>query len=263
MAQSLAKSMAKNGKKEMAKRKILLALLLLSLNSSIPEAISLPLFDSAVSHYKAGQYRQAVTEFKQMTASYPRNALSHYYLALCYQSLGNRAEARQEFSLTSQYGDASLKSYAQTALTNLSATGQSSGASSGRTAPVNSASVGSVDPRQMGLAAADMAGATGGGGGARLAQTAQVAEVLEFYTDWCHVCKEFGPVWSETQRNMGGVQFHSYNAEDGSNSALVQKYNVHAYPTLVYLDRSGKVLKNMAGAYNTTTDFANSIRFLR
>jgi thiol-disulfide isomerase/thioredoxin len=253
----------------MIKKSIPRVLFLFSVLSLNFAASALPLFDSAVAHYKAGQYRQAATEFKQVAASYPNNALSHYYLALCYQSLGNRAEARQEFSLTSQYGDASLKAYAQRALSTLSATGQNPGTSALSAGQPDNRNAGSIDRRQMGQAALAMAGSTGNGAAAPgqtasgQAAPAQVAEVLEFYTDWCHVCKEFEPVWSETQRRVNGVQFHSYNAEDGSNSVLVQKYNVHAYPTLVYLDRSGKVLKNMAGAYNTSADFANSIRFLR
>ncbi|HEY9760602.1 MAG TPA: thioredoxin domain-containing protein [Oculatellaceae cyanobacterium] len=219
-----------------------------------------PLFDKGVAHYKAGQYKDAVGEFKQVTASYPTNALSHYYLALCYQALGNRAEARQEFTLTSQYGDASLKSYAARAMGTLTASTQSTPTS----ATASGASSNADEFKRMGMAAAAMA-SSGGQSTAVAANSraSQVAQVLEFYTTWCHVCQGFEPIWTETQQKMPGIQFQQFNAEDGSNAQLVQKYNVTQYPTLVYLDKSGNVLKRLAGAYNTSNDFMTSIRFPR
>lgn len=70
-------------------------------------------------------------------------------------------------------------------------------------------------------------------------------------------------MWSETQSKLRSVQFHRYNAEDSSNAALVQKYNIHAYPTLVYLDSSGKVLLNRPGAPATSEGFMRSINAAR
>ncbi len=173
--------------------------------------------------------------------------MSHYYMALCYQSMGNRVSARQEFTLTSQYGSGAIKGYADKALQFLSGGGSSGGSSTSAAAAVASKPSGA-----------------GGGTGATAALAAAstpAAEVLEFYTDWCHVCKEFEPVWQSTSSKMSGVRFQRYNAEDSSNAALVQKYNVHAYPTIVYLDKSGKVLKNTAGAPNSQGDFEQAIKF--
>ena len=205
-------------------------------------------FPQAVALYNSGKYSAALAEFKQFATAYPTNAMSHYYMALCYQSMGNRISARQEFTLTSQYGNGSLKGYADKALKFLGGSGSSS------------------DTQAATKPAGGVVSSNGGGTSEATAalasiQTAPVSEVLEFYTDWCHVCKEFEPVWSSTQSKVSGVQFHRYNAEDASNAALVQKYNVHAYPTLVYLDRSGNVLKNSAGAPYTAADFAQTIRF--
>jgi thioredoxin-related protein len=59
------------------------------------------------------------------------------------------------------------------------------------------------------------------------------------------------------------VQFKRINAEDSANAALVQKYNIHAYPTLVYVDSSGKVLLNQAGAPMSADDFMRSINSAR
>jgi thiol-disulfide isomerase/thioredoxin len=223
-------------------RKLRSALVLATLASlligSATAANSAPSFQQAVADYNAGKYSQALGEFKQFVAAYPTNAQSHYYIALCYQSMGNRAEARQEFTLTDRYGDGSLKGYAQSALKVLGAPGTSS-ARSVASAP--------VQPVRVGANSAPT-------------QTASTSQVLEFYTDWCHVCKEFEPKWSAAQGKVSGVQFQRYNAEDSSNASLVQKYSVHAYPTLVYLDRSGNVLKNMAGCPRTVEDFVSSIQ---
>jgi len=227
---------------------IVLSLLLSSVLSN-PGLAAPASFQSAVAHYNAGKYTVALNEFKQFEASYPTNAMSHYYLALCYQSLGDRSNARQEFNLTSQYGDATLKGYAQKALAFLGGSGSSgNGSTTGSGAMGSHVAGANFTPEQL------MAVAHGG------AKASQVSEVMEFYTDWCHVCKEFEPVWRAGQAKVSGVSFRTYNAEDQSNASLVLKYNVKAYPTLVYLDRSGNVLKNMAGSYNTADDFASSIR---
>ncbi len=215
----------------------------------LPGRAAAPSFQSAVADYNAGKYAIALNEFKQFEASYPKNGMSHYYLALCYQSLGDRTNARREFNLTDQYGDAKLKGYSQKALAFL---GGSSGSESAGSGSTTSGAGGSPTFTPAQLVAAGRANGS--------VTTAPVSEVMEFYTDWCHVCKEFAPVWSAGQRKVSGVSFHQYNAEDQSNASLVQKYNVSKYPTLVYLDRSGNVLKNMAGTYYTADDFANSIK---
>ena len=66
-------------------------------------------FQQAVSEYQAGKYSSALEKFKAFTASYPNNAISHYYLALCHQALGHIEQAKQEYQATVQYGDANLK----------------------------------------------------------------------------------------------------------------------------------------------------------
>jgi len=197
-------------------------------------------FQQAIAHYNAGKYSQALGEFKQFAAAYPTNAQSHYYMAMCYQSLGNIAGAKQEYALTTQYGDASLNAYAQKALRSLGGTPGNGG----------SVSAAAVPAAVRVTASAPSA-----------APSSTVTQVLEFYTDWCHVCKEFEPVWSATQGRVSGVQFHRYNAEDSNNASLVQTYHVKAYPTLVYLDNSGKVLRNSAGCPASTEDFVRSIQF--
>src|SRR5271170_6105429 len=117
-------------------RGILVSLLI----GSASAVTAAPSFQQAVSDYNAGKYSQALGEFKQFAAAYPSNAMSHYYMALCYQSIGQRGEARQEFTLTNQYGDASLKGYAEKALHSLGGASGGNGSSAVAVRPGNSAS---------------------------------------------------------------------------------------------------------------------------
>ncbi len=200
-----------------------------------------PSFQQAVADYNAGKYSRAVGEFKQFAAAYPTNAQSHYYMGLCYQSMGSRTEAKQQFELTRQYGDWSLKKYADTALTAMGSSGVQQVKSIEHSAP---------------LIAQAPAAAQNSFGGRR---SSKVASVLEFYTNWCGVCRGFAPSWNEAQAKVPSVHFEQYNAEDGSNAALVQKYNVSRYPTLVYLDKDGNLLRRVEGCPTTTDGFVRTI----
>jgi thiol-disulfide isomerase/thioredoxin len=213
-------------------------------------ALAAPSFAQAVADYNAGKYTQALGEFKQFVKAYPTNAQSHYYMALCYQSLGNRTEAKQEFMLTSQYGDATLKGYADKALQHMGS------ASSGSVQSVQSASSASAPAPAAGKTKTTMAPAANPGGSTQT----PCSQILEFYTDWCGVCKTFQPSWDVAQSHFRSVKFQRFNAEDKANAELVQKYEVRGYPTLVFLDGSGNILKNMSGCPRTTEDFFDAIR---
>jgi thiol-disulfide isomerase/thioredoxin len=218
---------------------------------SVTAASAAPSFNQAVADYNAGKYSQALGEFKQFVAAYPTNAQSHYYMALCYQSMGKRIEAKQEFMLTSQYGDASLKGYADKALAFLG-TASSGGVQSVRS--IGAASTTSASAAGKTQAAAAPAVDPGG------PADSPCGQILEFYTDWCGYCKKFLPSWEAAQSHFRSVRFQRYNAEDPGSKALVKQYDVKGYPTLVFLDRSGNVLKNMGGAPGTTEEFYQVIR---
>jgi len=74
----------------------------------------------AVADYNAGKYGQAATAFESLKKQYPNNALTHYYLALSRQAMGQMDKARVEYQWVSQYGDASLKGLAAQGLARLS-----------------------------------------------------------------------------------------------------------------------------------------------
>ena len=104
---------------------------LASLLAALP-AISAPanLYAQAVADYNAGNYGKAASEFETLKASYPNNALTHYYLGLCRQALGHLDKAKQEYQWVSQYGDASLKGLANQGMSRLG--GSSSPAAMGK-----------------------------------------------------------------------------------------------------------------------------------
>jgi tetratricopeptide (TPR) repeat protein len=137
----------------------ILATLPLFASATAWAAPSVP-FKQAVADYTAGKYNQAITEFKQYTVLYPTNAQSHYYLALCYQAMGDRLEAKEEYTQVTRYTNGALATYAQQALQAL-----------------GSPTSGSRSSRATETAAAPATPAQSTSAGA-------VAQVFDFYTDW-------------------------------------------------------------------------------
>jgi len=79
---------------------------------------------------------------------------------------------------------------------------------------------------------------------------------VDFYTDWCLPCKLMEEdVFSD--KEIGAFMNANFinlkvNAEKGNGPNLKTIYNVHAYPTLLFLDQKGTVLEEKVGAaYHT------------
>lgn len=73
-------------------------------------------------------------------------------------------------------------------------------------------------------------------------------KVLDFYTTWCGPCKRLAPVLEELEKQYKDkVEFERYDAEAPANKALVEKYKIEAYPTVIFIDKSGKVQDVMKG----------------
>lgn len=204
------------------------------------KVIAKPNQAEAIADYNRGQYRSALQRFNQVKKEVPGDVTARYYAALCEQNLNLMTDARADYEWVARYGGEPLRSYALRGLATVSKMGGSAGYSSS----------------QRG-AAPPPAGATFPGGGGRPTSQAKVKKILEFYTTWCHVCKEFAPIFQEAQRHFRNVQFVSVNAEE--DASLAHQYGVKAYPTLVYLDASGKVILNESGAPETLADFEASI----
>lgn len=56
-----------------------------------------------------------------------------------------------------------------------------------------------------------------------------------FYADWCGACKQTKPVVERVAdaNASGKVKFKFLNGDDQANAAMMKKYNVNAYPTMM------------------------------
>lgn len=94
---------------------------------------------------------------------------------------------------------------------------------------------------------------------AKILATAQKEKKLVFvdcYTTWCGPCK-----WMEENiyvNDTVAVKYNSLfinakiNMEKGEGVEIAKKYNISAYPTLLYLDTNGRVLHRVCGAKNVS-----------
>jgi len=71
--------------------------------------------------------------------------------------------------------------------------------------------------------------------------------ILDFYTEWCGPCRRLAPELEKIHNSHDNVMVVKANAEDDELEALVNKYNVRAFPTLI-LFHENKVVDNFAGA---------------
>ncbi len=140
--------------------------LLVACAISISAAVqAAPSFQQAMADYSSGKYALALSEFQTFKASYPNNALVHYYVALCQQALGRIDQAKLEYKWVVDSRDANLAGKAATGLAQLSSvrlTGAGGGSSSSASAPIASSS---------------------SGGGQKIA-LAKVKKVIDFWADW-------------------------------------------------------------------------------
>lgn len=73
--------------------------------------------------------------------------------------------------------------------------------------------------------------------------------ILDFYTEWCKPCQLLAPKLKHFSETYNVVVVKA-NAEDEDLEQLVAKYNVRAFPTLLFI-KEGKIVDNFAGADET------------
>ena len=115
-------------------------------------------YQKAKGDYDSKNYASALAQFKTLAAAYPRNALCHYYLALCHQAMGHVPQAKQEFQVVQQLDRGSLGQYAAQGMRQLSGAGSSRGGGA-------------------------ITIASAGGSGSSQARS-KVRKIYEFYADW-------------------------------------------------------------------------------
>jgi thiol-disulfide isomerase/thioredoxin len=190
-------------------------------------------------------YQKNVDRMDVVLKSKPNDEAAHYYRAVSLQYMGEYKRAKSDYEWVVNNGrNPAFRQQSTIGLQGLMRTLYGVGMSA---APTGGSSIASAPP------AASPAGAPA----KTIAAATKIAsapgpkpKVYEFYTDWCHVCKSHASEYEELQgESSSKVDFQRLNAEDPANSDLVQKFGVHAYPTFVMVDPSGKAVFNEAGGY--------------
>lgn len=175
--------------------------------------------------YQGKRYGAALTKLRSVPPNLADD-MTHYYLALCHQAMSQTGQAKDEYGWVITHSrNPSLRQNATIGLQGLdkfASARTASIASSGSSAPTSA-------EKPTGAAAAVNGPVT----------------VMEWYTDWCHYCKEFDPQFAAAEgKYRGKINFKRYDGDDPSNAGLKEKYAISGYPHLVYTDRNGKVLYN-------------------
>ena len=68
--------------------------------------------------------------------------------------------------------------------------------------------------------------------------------VVDFFTEWCGPCRALAPILEEISNERDDVVIAKVDA--GNLAELAQKYNVMAFPTLIYF-QGGNVKSNLTG----------------
>ena len=119
-----------------------------------------PAFDQAVQKYKLRQYSAALVDFQTVLRANPRDAMTHYYMALCYQAMNQVSLAKQQYEWVAGSNDTTLRGYASSGLAQLQ--------------KFPSSYMGAITPSSPGV-------------GARSGSAPRIngrLKVIEFYTDW-------------------------------------------------------------------------------
>lgn len=248
-----------------------LACLLMStwLSATAPSWAQSPMFQQGVSSFNSGQYAQALGFFQQELLANPQDPLSHYYSGVCFHSLGRVPEASREYSwILASTQDPELIKRAQMGLQVLAQT---------RPAPSPIAVVSQQAQSPASVLPAGLEQQTVSANPATfppgmLQQAAQPApsgqppastiaqpqgEVIDMYTTWCGWCKRFEPLFNEAAgKYASSLFFKRYDAENSpAGRMLAKKYKVNGFPTVLFFDRSGKLVKRIDGAPQSMEDF--------
>lgn len=207
-------------------------------------ALAIDQYAMAVKLFELKDFQSAATRFEKITQEQPKNEKAHYYLGLSYKALGKFGPAQEQFVWVSENGfDKTCVDYSRQQLLAMKKS-----ATSLRQKP-KAFQVAQYGGSQSGSSASSSSSSSSSSTSAMTAQAPAKrnlgrCKVLFFETSWCHYCHEFAPQFDEAKRKyQNKMDFQQLDAE-GDGADLAQKYGIHSYPRLVYLDGSGKLLYN-------------------
>lgn len=72
--------------------------------------------------------------------------------------------------------------------------------------------------------------------------------MVDFYTDWCGWCKKLdSDTYSDPKVRAAAEKFICVKVDAEKESALANKYAVAGFPTIMFLDKDGKVISKITG----------------
>lgn len=83
--------------------------------------------------------------------------------------------------------------------------------------------------------------------------------MLYFYTDWCNFCDDLeDDTFSDKRVIQESRNFRCYKVDGDKKGSIVSRYDVNAYPTVVFLNASGNEYNRIKG-YVEAGDFYHSM----
>tara|TARA_B100000886_G_scaffold229603_1_gene160144 strand:- start:163 stop:708 length:546 start_codon:yes stop_codon:yes gene_type:complete len=77
---------------------------------------------------------------------------------------------------------------------------------------------------------------------------------LEFYAEWCEVCKEMAPKVSDLKKEYENeINFVFLNVDNQKWDNYIRKYNVNGIPQVNLFDRKGNVISTFIGKQEEIT----------
>jgi thioredoxin-like negative regulator of GroEL len=210
----------------------------------------------ALALYTGGKYSQALAKFEAISAKNPKDAITHYYMALCLHGLNQVARASSEYQLAiNNTRSAKLKDMAQKGQESLNRY------SNTRTKPASASTIATATPEKTsdsktasgektdGKDAKDAKGKDAKADTKPAAGAGKVKKVIAFVSSWERMSLAFEPTLEGAKSKLSGkVEVVRIDENDPNAATLKEKYGVgSSLPMMVYLDDKGKVLASESG----------------
>lgn len=225
--------------------------------------------DAAMQLYKQGKYGPALAAFEVIDKKTPRKPLTHYYIALCCQSMNQVKRAAAEYQWVADNSPkGSLKTAALKGLDSVSRYKQgreqqvAASAANTEAAAAAKAKTPAADDK---TAAAGKPGEKPAANAAAAAKPGEskVKKVLAFTTSYDRTWMAFEPGFNAAKDKYNGkISISQVDTDDEKNNFLKEKYKLSSFPAFVYLDAAGNVLKSESGCPSDGDSFAAEIETL-